>query len=65
MLTPTKNIRQRALQFIATLWLCLEIGQFIETRLTVQNPLYWPLWIALTIIFVMGLILVDVLSNKH
>lgn len=60
-------IFEKALYWIVLAWLCLESGQFVETRVPWGTDiLFWPLWIALYSIVILGLKMLDLhYTVKH
>ena len=50
----------KVLNWIVIGWLSLEIGQFAEGRLPWgDNELFWPLWVALSLVVVLTIKLID------
>lgn len=53
------------LQFVASAWMCVEIGQFFETRTGLGgNALFWPLWISIVLVFLLAAIAMDLKLSK-
>lgn len=53
-------ISQTAWRGIVSIWMCVETGQFVETRISWgQDGLFWPFWICLTLVIVLGVQLLD------
>lgn len=45
---------------IAFIWFCTEVGMFIEVRTGLgQERLFWPLWVALCTVILLGSLLAD------
>lgn len=62
MANKRREIFKSVLQFVTYLWLCVEIGQFVQTHSPWgQNELYWPLWICLSAALLMGAKLLEYL----
>lgn len=54
------KVSQYLWRIIASLWMCVEIGQFLETRAGfAHNALFWPFWIAVVAVVFLGAQLID------
>ncbi len=53
-----------AWKILALVWLYTEVGQFIQTHSTIgENPLFWPLWICISLNFTMAIHIMDIHLN--
>ena len=54
------KVSQFLWRFVASSWMCVEIGQFLETRAGfAHNALFWPFWIAVILAIFLGAQLID------
>lgn len=59
-------ISRKLLSVVTIIWLCTEIGQFVELRTSMgSNSLFWPFWICLTLVVVLGTHMLDTYFEKH
>jgi hypothetical protein len=64
-LGPPLYITKLVLGAVTFLWLVTETGDFFQCRLQLQsNRLFWPLWISLWIILLLGGFVADLLLRK-
>ena len=48
------------LTILGSMWLFFEIGQFFQERLPIgNNPLFWPLWLCISVIAVLTAHVID------
>ena len=60
------NLSRLFLEIIAITWLCIEIGQFVETHAGLeQNHLFWPFWICLSLVIVQGVKLIEIFLRRE
>jgi hypothetical protein len=53
-------ISQAVFRLVAFIWFCTEVGMFIEARTPLgQERLFWPFWIAVCAIVLLGSLLAD------
>ena len=64
-LGPGLYITKFVLGAVAFLWLVTETGDFFQCRFQLQeNQLFWPLWISLWSILLLGGFVADLLLRK-
>jgi hypothetical protein len=54
------------LEVIAFVWVCIEIGQFVEIHTGFeQNNLFWPFWICLSLAVVQAIRLLEIYLRRE
>ena len=55
------------LEIVATVWLCIQIGEQIERRVPNlgENELFWPLWVTVFSLVLAIVFIVDVLIKSR
>lgn len=54
------KISSQLWRLVASVWMCIEIGQFIGARSGLSNNnLYWPLWMAISLVIFLGALVLD------
>lgn len=60
------KVSQAVWKWIAFVWMCIEIGQFIEYHASLnKNELFWPFWTCLTLVILLGAHLLDLHFDRQ
>lgn len=60
MLKNKRKVSTLLLEIVGVIWLCAEIGQFIQTRVSWgQSELFWPLWVCFSLVIILSAKLID------
>lgn len=53
------------LELMGIVWLCIEIGAFIENRIPIlgKNSLFWPLWLSIFLILILLIYILELIFS--
>lgn len=59
-----KSFSRLSLEIIATIWLCIEVGQFVQLHSPLgKNELFWFIWVCISLVIILSVRLLDFYIN--